>query len=86
MTRIELCLDHISPTKREDLLEIIYEELRISPGEITADGNFELDLTNHDPETADSENAPFVRINGLLFARVSPQRMRELINGRKRGV
>ncbi len=84
MTRIELCLDHISPDTRETLLEIMYEELRISPGEITADGNFELDLTNHDPETADPANAPYVRIDGLLFLNVTPQRMRELINGRKK--
>jgi NADH:ubiquinone oxidoreductase subunit E len=84
MTRIELCLDHLSPATRETLLEVIYTELRISPGEITADGNFELELTNHDPDAADPENAPYVRINGLLFARVTESRMRELINGRKR--
>ncbi len=84
MTRIELCLDHLSPTTRETLLEVIYTELRISPGEITADGNFELDLINHDPETDDPENAPYVRINDILFARVTENRMRELINGRKR--
>ena len=85
MTRIELCLDHLSPSTREALLEVVYTELRISPGEITADGNFELDLINHDPETVDPENAPYIRINGLLFARVTENRMRELINGRKRG-
>ena len=84
MTRIELCLDHISPDTREAMLEIIYNELRISPGEITADGNFELDLTNHDPETANPDNAPYVRIDGLLFLNVTAQRMRELINGRKK--
>ena len=83
MTRIELCLDYITPDTREALLEVLYEELRISPGEITADGNFELDLINHDPETTNPDDAPYVRINGLLFLKVSQQRMRELINGRK---
>jgi NADH:ubiquinone oxidoreductase subunit E len=84
MTRIELCLDHLTPETRETLLEVIYQELRISPGEITADGNFELELTTHDPDAAEPENAPYARINDLLFARVTPNRMRELINGRKR--
>ncbi len=84
MTRIELCLNHITPDTRESLLEVLYEELRISPGEISADGNFELDLTNHDPETADPLNAPYVRIDGLLFLNVTPVRMRELVNGRKK--
>ncbi|MFN3265937.1 MAG: hypothetical protein ACK41E_03760 [Deinococcales bacterium] len=85
MTQIQLCLDHLKPETRETLLEVIYQELRISPGEISADGNFELELINHDPETTEPENAPYVRINNLLFARVNEARMRELINGRKRG-
>jgi NADH:ubiquinone oxidoreductase subunit E len=84
MTRIELCLNHITPDTREALLEVLYEELRISPGEISSDGNFELDLTNHDPETTDPLNAPYVRIDGLLFFQVTQSRMRELINGRKK--
>lgn len=84
MTRIELCLDHISPDTRETLLDVLYSDLHISPGEVTADGNFELDLTNHDPEAADPKNAPYVRIDGLLFARVDAARMRELVNGRKK--
>jgi NADH:ubiquinone oxidoreductase subunit E len=81
MTRIELCTEGLTPDAREAILDVIYQELRISPGEVSADGNFELDLVACD-EGAD--NAPHLRINGLPFGQVDAVRAREIIRGNKR--
>ncbi|MBB6098450.1 NADH:ubiquinone oxidoreductase subunit E [Deinobacterium chartae] len=81
MTLIELCTDGLDPATREEILDIIYSELRISPGGVSADGDFELQLRKCGE---DLEGAPYLRINGALFARVTPQRARELVRARKR--
>ncbi len=80
MTRIELCLEGLAPPIREGILEAIYDELRISPGEVSSDGNFELELLQCGEDIKD---APYLRINGLLFARVTVQKAKELVQGCK---
>jgi NADH:ubiquinone oxidoreductase subunit E len=82
MTRIELCMEGLEPNVREGILEAIYSELRISPGEVSSDGNFELELLQCGEDTKD---APYLRIDGLLFARVTVEKTKELVRGRKRG-
>ncbi|WP_034337670.1 NAD(P)H-dependent oxidoreductase subunit E [Deinococcus misasensis] len=81
MIRLELCTDHLDPVTREAILEVIYEELRIGPGMVTADGDFELVLRkcNESPE-----DAPYFKINDALFAHVTPERVRQLVRARKR--
>jgi NADH:ubiquinone oxidoreductase subunit E len=78
MTRIELCTEGLSPQVREQILDVIYEELHISPGEVSSDGNFELDLIACGEGASD---APHLRIDGLPFMRVTPERVRELVRG-----
>jgi NADH:ubiquinone oxidoreductase subunit E len=81
MTRIELCTEGLTPETREAILDAIYQELRISPGEVSADGNFELDLVAC---SEDLENAPHIKIDGLLFGQVTAERVRDLVRGGKR--
>ena len=79
--RIEICTDGIDPETREGLLEAVWSELRISPGMVSADGNFELALTRcSEPH----EDAPIVKFNGTLFTRVTPDRLADLIKRRRR--
>jgi NADH:ubiquinone oxidoreductase subunit E len=78
MTRIELCTEGLSPQTREEILDVIYAELHISPGEVSSDGNFELDLISCGEGV---DNAPHLRIDGLPFARVTAARVRELVRG-----
>ena len=78
MTRIELCTEGLEPRVREEILDVIYEELHISPGEVSSNGKFELDLVSCGES---AENAPHLRIDGLPFARVTAERVRELVRG-----
>lgn len=78
--RIEICTDGLNPETREALLEAVWNELRISPGMVSADGNFELLLTRCNES---SEEAPIVKLNGALFMRVSPERLLDLIRRRR---
>lgn len=82
MIRIELCTDGLTIEDRENILEALYEELRISPGEVSSDGNFELLL--QDCHEADTLGAPYLRVDGAVFARVSPQKARDLVKARRR--
>ena len=79
--RIEICTDGLDPDTREALLEAVWNELRISPGMVSADGNFELALTRCG---ADPEDAPTVRLGGAEFARVTPERLLDFIRRRRR--
>ncbi|GGJ31849.1 NAD(P)H-dependent oxidoreductase subunit E [Deinococcus roseus] len=81
MIRLELCTDQLDPELREAILEVIYEELRIGPGMVTADGDFELVLKKCNESL---EDAPCFKINDALFAHVTPERVRQLIRARKR--
>lgn len=78
MTRIELCTEGLEPRVREEILDVIYEELHISPGEVSSNGNFELELISCGEGV---ENAPHLRIDGLPFAKVTAERVRELVSG-----
>ena len=81
LTRIDLCTDGLDSAIRETLLEIIYETLRISPGMVSADGNFELTLTRC---AEDPDDAPVVRLNGLPYIHMTPDRLRDLLRRRQR--
>jgi len=79
--RIEICSDGLDADTREALLEAVWQELRISPGMVSADGNFELALTRcAEPH----DDAPVVRIGGSLFTRVTAERLADLIRRRRR--
>ncbi len=80
--RIELCTDHLSPTDREAILDALYQELLISPGQVSSDGNFELELKACGEP--DPSGVPYMRVDGTVFARVTPQRARDLVRARKR--
>ena len=80
--RIELCTDHVSISDREAILDALYQELRISPGEVSSDGNFELELVACSEQ--DSSGAPYLRVDGATFARVTPQKARDLVRARRR--
>lgn len=82
VTRIELCTDGLTIEDRENILEALYDELRISPGEVSSDGNFELLL--QDCHEADLVGAPYMRIDDAVFARVTPQKARDLVKARRR--
>ena len=82
MIRVELCTEHLSIEDREAILEALYAELLISPGQVSSDGNFELEL--FECREPDASGAPYLRINGDVFARVTPQRARDLVRARKR--
>ncbi len=78
--RIELCTEGLGADEREVLLDLIWNELRISPGMVSADGNFELLLSRC---AEPPEDAPIVKIDGALFTRVSSEKLRELIARRR---
>lgn len=79
--RIELCTDGLDPATREALLEAVWNELRISPGMVSADGNFELTLSRcGEPH----EDAPVVRVGDALFTHITPDRLVDLIRRRRR--
>jgi NADH:ubiquinone oxidoreductase subunit E len=80
--RVELCTDHLKPEDREGILEAIYEELHISPGQVSSDGNFELALSSCGNE--DPNGVPYMRVDGNLFARVTAGRARDLVRARRR--
>jgi NADH:ubiquinone oxidoreductase subunit E len=80
VTRIELCIDGLAPEVREALLETVWNELRISPGMVTSDGNIELAMTQCG---ADPEDAPVITIGGQPYYRMTPERLTTLL--RRRG-
>jgi NADH:ubiquinone oxidoreductase subunit E len=80
--RVELCTDHLKPEDRENILEAIYAELHVSPGQVSSDGNFELALSGCGNE--DPNGAPYLRVDGNLFAQVTAQRARDLVRARRR--
>ncbi len=81
MTRIELCTEGLTVETREAILDVIYQELHISPGEVSSDGNYELDLVACGEGL---ENAPHLKIDGMQFGQVTAARVRDLIRGGKR--
>ncbi|WP_407571273.1 hypothetical protein [Deinococcus altitudinis] len=80
VTRIELCIRGLEPETREALLEVVWNELRISPGMVTSDGNTELALSQHEVHP---EDAPLVNIGGQPYSRMTPERLTTLL--RRRG-
>lgn len=79
LTRIELCINNLSPDVREALLEAVWEALRISPGMVTADGNTELAFSQ---VRVDPEDAPQVLIGGQPYSRMTPERLTTLLQRR----
>lgn len=82
MTRVELCTDGLSVEDREAILLALYEELHISPGQVSSDGDFELEVVRCGE--GDPGSAPYMRVGGSLFARVTPQKARDLVRARRR--
>ncbi len=80
VTRIEICISGLPGDVREALLETVWNELRISPGMVTSDGNTELALSQ-DPVAP--EDAPVVVIGGQAYHRVTPEKLATLL--RRRG-
>ena len=80
VTRIELYINGLPVEVREALLETVWNELRISPGMVTSDGNTELALNQ---EGVNPEDAPLVTIGGLPYQRITPDRLAALL--RRRG-
>lgn len=74
VTRLEICTEHLSIDDRENLLNAVWEALRISPGMVTADGNVELALKQCG-ETVAAEDAPLVRVDGHEYRNVTPERL-----------
>jgi NADH:ubiquinone oxidoreductase subunit E len=83
MTRIELCTDHLDRETREAILDALYEELHVSPGQVTADGDFELDVVQC--RGFDPEDSPAMRVDGVLFMRINPRQAVDIIRARRRG-
>lgn len=78
VTRLELCTEHLSIDEREELLDAVWNALRISPGMVTADGNVELALAQCGPATA-REDAPLVRVDGHEYRNMTPERLVTLL-------
>lgn len=76
--RLELCTEHLSMDQREELLEVVWETLRISPGMVSADGNVELLLTQCG-QSARPHDAPMVRLDGQEYRNVTPARLATLL-------
>ena len=64
----------------EALLETVWNELRISPGMVTSDGNTELALSQ---DQVSPEDAPQVIVGGQAYHRVTPEKLATLL--RRRG-
>ena len=79
LLRLELFTEGLDPADREALLEIAWEELRISPGMVSADGNFELVLARG----GDPDEAPLLQLGDALHVRVTPERLRHLLRARR---
>ena len=80
VTRIELCISGLPVDVREALLETVWNELRISPGMVTSDGNTELALSQ---DQVSPEDAPQVIVGGQAYHRVTPEKLATLL--RRRG-
>lgn len=74
VTRLEICTEHLTIDQRENLLDAVWTALRISPGMVTADGNVELVLSQCGPAVP-AEDAPLVRVSGVEYRNVTPQRL-----------
>lgn len=72
--RLEICTEHLSIDQREELLDAVWNALRISPGMVTADGNVELALAQCGPQVR-AEDAPLVRVDGQDYRNVTPERL-----------
>ncbi len=82
--RLELCVEHLSVDERENLLDIVWDNLRISPGMVSADGNVELVLKQCGAGVS-PEDAPLVRIGEQEYRNVTPERMVALVSRWARG-
>lgn len=74
VTRLEICTEHLTIDQREDLLNAVWDALRISPGMVTADGNVELALSQCGPGV-NAEDAPLVRVGDHEYRNVTPERL-----------
>jgi NADH:ubiquinone oxidoreductase subunit E len=76
VARIELCVDNLDVERREALLDLLWEQLKISPGMTTASGAAELVLSSCG---ARPEDAPVVRVGDTVFTNVTPERLLGLV-------
>ncbi|WP_425145784.1 hypothetical protein [Deinococcus sp.] len=79
--RLELCVEALGSELRETLLEVIWNELKISPGMVTADGTTELTLIQG---AVAPQDRPLVYLDGVPYPQMTPERLALLL--RRRGV
>ena len=77
--RAELYTDNLPSDVREALLEVVWNELKISPGMVTADGSTELTLVQGDTPPQDR---PLMVIGGVPYPQITPERLSLLLRRR----
>ncbi|ULH15032.1 hypothetical protein MF271_13850 [Deinococcus sp. KNUC1210] len=80
VTRLELHIEGLPITEREALLDVVWNELKISPGMVTADGTTELTLVQGETRP---EDRPLVHLGGVAYPQMTPERLGALL--RRRG-
>ena len=74
---IRVCQTIVCDMKRkEDIVEAIYELLRIKPGETTSDGKFSLYYTNC---LGMCHEGPAMLINDEQYAKLTPERVKDIL-------
>jgi NADH:ubiquinone oxidoreductase subunit E len=74
---IRVCQTIVCDMKRkEDIVDAIYELLRIKPGETTADGKFSLYYTNC---LGMCHEGPAMLINDEQYAKLTPERVKDIL-------
>ena len=79
--RVELNVEELPSEAREALLEVVWNELKISPGMVTADGTTELTLVQG---ATNPEDRPLMSIGGVPYPQITPEQLSMLL--RRRGV
>ncbi len=75
---LELCRGtacHVKGSAR--LLQIVLDEWKLEPGNCTPDGLFSLELASC---LGACGSAPVLRLNGKPYSRMTPEKLRELMN------
>lgn len=82
MIRLELCTDGLSVDDRENILDVIWQRLRIAPGMISADGDYELLLSQCG--THDASLAPVLKVNERIYEKLTLERLDTILPKRRR--
>lgn len=77
--RVELSVEELPSEVREALLEVVWNELKISPGMVTADGTTELTLVQG---KARPEDRPLMVIGGVPYPQITPEQLSMLLRRR----